>query len=70
MKKDKIVIPAKVLPHLKPGQQAVIRVSPEVYNMIVDLANESVMSINRVATSIIKQAVEKDLVELERKVST
>ena len=63
---EKIIIPGKTLKHLQPGQQAVIRVSPTVYNMLVDVANESVLPINRVATAIIQQAIEKNLVELER----
>lgn len=65
----KIIIPGKVIQHLKPGQQPVIRVSPEAYNMLVDLANESVLPLNRVATFIIKQAIEGDLVVLERSVT-
>lgn len=65
---NKIIIPGKVMSHLKPGQQAVIRVWPQVYNMLVDIANESVLPINKIASLIIKQAVEKDLVELERRV--
>ena len=43
-----------------------IKVSPRAYNMIVDLANESGRPMNRIATAIIEQAVDKDLVELER----
>lgn len=65
---DKIKIPGKTLKHLQPGQQAVIRVWPQVYNMLVDLSNESILPLKNVASEIIKQAIEKDLVELERKV--
>ena len=68
MSKDKILIPGKTIKHLRPGQQPVIRVSPDCYDMLVDVANESVMPLNRVATAIITQAIQKNLVELERKV--
>ena len=64
--KEKIVIPAKRLSYIKPGQSGMIKVSPRAYNMIVDLANESGRPMNRIATAIIEQAVDKDLVELER----
>ena len=66
---EKIIIPAKRLNYIKPGMAGVVKVSPKVYNMLVDLANESGRPMNRIATAIIEQAVEKDLVELERSYS-
>lgn len=66
MKTDKIVIPAKRLEHLRPGQHSVVKISPAAYNILVDLANESGRPMNRVASAIIEQTFEKDLIELER----
>ena len=66
MKNGKIIIPAKRLQYIRPGMSGVVKMSPKVYNMLVDLANESGRPMNRIASAIIEQAVEKDLVELER----
>ncbi len=66
MKDDKIIIPAKKLSHLKPGQNSCIKISPRAYNLLVDIANESGRPLNRVSSAIIEQAIDKDLIELER----
>ena len=66
MKEDKIIIPAKKLEHLRPGQHPVVKISPACYDMLVDIANETGRPLNRVASAIISQAVEKDLIEFER----
>ena len=70
MKEDKIVIEAVTLQHLRPGQVPMVKVSSKAYNALVDLANESGRPLSRVASAIIEQAIEKDLVELERCFST
>ena len=66
MKEDKIVIPAKTLQHLHPGKVGMVKLTPEAYNAIVDLTNECGMTLSRIASTIIVQAVNKDLIELER----
>lgn len=59
MKKDgKIHIPGKRLEKLKPGQPPIVRLTPEAYNKIVELANESSLSMGRVASEIILQGAE------------
>lgn len=66
MRDDKVVIHAKIMSHLKPGQQAVVKISPKCHDILVDIANESGRPLNRIASAIIEQAYEKDLIELER----
>ena len=59
MKGDgKIHIPGKRLEYLRPGQPPVVRLSPAAYNKIVELANESSLSMGRVASEIIIQGAE------------
>ena len=64
--KDVIVIPAKKLEHMKPGKIGMVKMSPKAYNILVDIANESGASICKVASAIIEQAFEKDLITFER----
>ena len=66
MSDEKIIIPAKRLKPARPDQRVSVKISPKAYNMLVELANESGRPMNRVATAIIVQAVEKDLITLER----
>ena len=63
---DKIVMPAKKLRYLQPGQTSLVKVSPKAYDALVDLANESGLPLSRVASVIIEQATEKNLIQMER----
>lgn len=64
MAREMIHIPGRMLEYLKPGKQAIVRISPEAYNALVDYANESAWSIGRIATEIILQS--KDCVMIDR----
>lgn len=66
MKDKKIVIPARVLQHLRPGQIGMVKLTPAAYNALVDLANESGMTLTNLASEIIIQATEKDLIQFNR----
>lgn len=69
MNENKIIIPAKALQHLHPGKVGMVKLTPKAYNSIVDLANESGMTLSRIASAIIEQAVEKDLIQFDREFS-
>lgn len=66
MDEKKIVIPAKALQHLKPGQSGMLRLKPKAYNSLVDLANESGMALSNIASEIIIQAIDKNLIQFDR----
>lgn len=66
MDEKKIVIPAKALQHLQPGQSGMLRLKPKAYNSLVDLANESGMALSNLASEIIIQAIDKNLIQLNR----
>ncbi len=59
-----IHLPGKRLEKLKPGQQSVIRLTPEAYNALVEITNESNLSMGKVASEIIIQG--KDLIVYDR----
>ena len=60
----KIHIPGRHLAKLKPGQQPIIRVTPEAYDTLIDIVNESSLSMLKVASLIIIQS--KDLIVFDR----
>lgn len=64
MSEKKIIIPGRTMPKLQPGQQPVIRLTPEAYDVLMDIVNESSLSVKKVASEIIIQA--KDLIEYDR----
>lgn len=66
MKDKKIIIPAKALQHLRPGQVGMVKLTPAAYNALVDLANESGMTLTNLASEIVIQATEKDLIQFDR----
>ena len=66
MNDAKIVIPAKALSHLRPGQSGMLRLKPKAYNALVDLANESGMALSNIASEIIAQAIDKNLIQFDR----
>ncbi|NCU43808.1 hypothetical protein EOL71_02435 [Candidatus Saccharibacteria bacterium] len=65
MKDGKIHIPAK---KARPNKQGGIKISPEAMDALVEVVNETGMSIRQVASVIILQAVEKNLIVYDREV--
>lgn len=65
MKDGKIHIPAK---KARPNKQGDIKISPEAMDALVEVVNETGMSIRQVASVIILQAVEKNLIVYDREV--
>ena len=63
---EKIQLPGKMLKHLRSDQYPTIRLSSRAYNLLTDVTNETSLSISKVASMIIIQAIEKDLIEIER----
>ncbi len=66
MEEQKIILPAKALQHLQPGQSGMLRLKPKTYNALVDLANESGMALSHLASEIIIQAIDKNLIQFDR----
>ena len=60
----KIHIPGKRVSKMKKDGRPVIRVSPEAYDVLVDITNESCLPITKVASLIIVQSV--DLIVYDR----
>lgn len=58
MSDKKIHIPGRNLEKLKPGQQPVIRLTPEAYDALMEIVNESSLSVKMVASEIILQSRE------------
>lgn len=52
----KIHLPGRTIPYCKPGQQPVVRLTVEAYNVLTDITNSSSLSLGRVASEIILQA--------------
>lgn len=63
MRDEKIHIPAK---RIVSNGQGVIKITPEAYNALVDVVNESGLSVRQVASIIILQAIEKNLIVFDR----
>lgn len=49
-----------------PNEQGVIKISPEAHRALAEIVNESGLSVRQVASMIILQAVEKELIIFER----
>lgn len=60
----KIHISGRKMQKLQPGQQPVIRLTPEAYDALMEIVNESSLSVKMVASEIILQS--KDLIEYDR----
>ena len=58
MTDKKIHLPGKKLEKLRPGQQPVIRLTPEAYDALMEITNESSLSVKMVASEIILQSRE------------
>lgn len=64
MKNDgKIRIPGK---KVTTNKQGMIRITPEAYDALVEVVNESRVSLKQVASEIILQAIEQNLIEFDR----
>lgn len=63
---NKIHIPAKSRSKLEKrnDQNTVIKVTPEAYNVLIDILDETNLSLRQLASTIIIQAV--DLIEYDR----
>lgn len=62
---DKLIhIPGRKLEKLKPGQQPVIRLTPEAYDALMEITNESSLSVKIVASEIILQS--RDCIVFDR----
>lgn len=51
-----IHLPGRKLDRLRPGQQPVIRLTPEAYDALMEITNESSLSVKMVASEIILQS--------------
>lgn len=63
MKNNKIHIPAK---KVVPNSQNVIKITGEAYEALAEVVNESGLSVKQVASLIILQAVENNLIVFDR----
>lgn len=63
MSSKKIHIPAK---KVVPNGQNVIKITPEAYEALAEVVNESSLSIRQVASIIIIEAVRNNLIEYVR----
>ena len=63
MNSEKIVIPAR---RQQVIEQGVIKLTPEALNALTEVVNETNLSIRQVASTIILQAIEKNLIEFRR----
>lgn len=63
MNNNKIHIPAK---KVVANSQNVIKITPEAYEALAEVVNESCLSLRQVASLIILQAIEKDLIVFDR----
>ena len=64
MSDRKIHIPGRKMQKLQPGQQPVIRLTPEAYDALMEIVNESSLSTKHVASEIILQS--RGLIEYDR----
>ena len=60
---NKIHIPAK---KVRPNDAGVIKLTPTAFEALAEVVNESGRSIKEIASTIILQAIEKDLIVFDR----
>ena len=53
---EKFILKGNRLKYLDKGEQPIIRISADAYNVLVDMANESGLSIGKVASKAIMYA--------------
>lgn len=63
MADGKIHIPARK--KQRPEEQAVVRLSPEAYNVLVDIYNESTLSLSQIASLLIVEAADRVVFDKE-----
>ena len=63
MSDNKIHIPAK---RIAPNEQGVIKITPEAYKALIEVVNESGKSLKAVASEIIFQAINNDMIVYDR----
>ena len=56
MRSKPIVIKKKQIEKLKPGECSVVRLTPEAYNILVEISNAATMSMKEAASEVIEQA--------------
>ena len=61
----KIHLPGIREQYLKPGQQPVVRLTPEAYNCLVDITNSSARPAGKVASEIIRQVQDRIIYDKE-----
>lgn len=64
MKDDKIHIPARIRQPVQYGQP-VVKLTPEAYNALVDIFNESQLSMKQIASLIIMQSLDRIVYDKE-----
>lgn len=64
MDRKEIHLPGRKLEKLKPGQQPVVRLTPEAYDALMEIVNESCLSVKMVISEIILQV--KDHIVYDR----
>ena len=63
MADGKIPIPARKKQRTE--EQAVVRLSPEAYNVLVDIYNESTLSLSQIASLLIVEAADRVVFDKE-----
>ena len=67
MNDGKIHFPPKKAEYLKPGQQAVVRVTPKAYNALIDICNKTSLPQKTVVSEIILQSLNRIVFDKEEK---
>lgn len=57
-KTEKFILKRDGLRHIPDDQKAVVKITGEAYNLLIDMANESGMPLSKVASKAIKYASE------------
>lgn len=65
MNDGKIHIPGRRRERTGNGQQPIIRLTPEAYDALVDIYNESTISMTRIASEIIMQSIDRIVYDRE-----
>ena len=65
MKDGKIHIPARKKQRLNDSERAVVRVSAEAYNCLVEIYNESTLSMSQVASKLIIESMDRVVYDKE-----
>jgi len=62
---EQLILNRERLEHTENGTKCIVRVSPETYNTLVDIANLTGMSISKTASRLIAFAAENTVVKEE-----